>query len=149
MKLKHFLSAKAIISLLFGVILVAVPVEFMSVFGVVLDPVGSVMARLLGAMLVAVGLICWAERNKEPNQLKGITFSLFVGDSIGFVILLMAQLTGMFNALGWANVALWLLLASGWDISGLCSRMRVVNRPEPFSMRCRAKYHKEIHHGST
>ena len=113
MKLSHFLSVKAIISLLFGVILVAVPVEFMSVFGVVLDPAGSVMARLLGAMLVAVGLICWAERSKEPNQLKGITFSLFVGDSIGFVILLMAQLTGMFNALGWANVAFWLLLAIG------------------------------------
>ena len=113
MKLKHFLSVKAVISLLSGAILVAVPVAFMSVFGVVLDPAGSVMARLLGAMVVAVGLICWAERSKEPNQLKGITFSLFVGDSIGFVILLMAQLTGMFNALGWANAALWLLLAIG------------------------------------
>ena len=113
MKLSHFLSVKAIISLLFGVILVAVPVAFMSVFGVVLDPAGSVMARLLGAMLVAVGLICWAERSKEPNQLKGITFSLFVGDSIGLVILLMAQLAGMFNALGWVNVALWLLLVLG------------------------------------
>ncbi len=49
------------------------------------------MARLLGAMLVAVGLICWAESSKEPNQLKGITLSLFVGDSIGLVILLMTR----------------------------------------------------------
>ena len=113
MKLSHFLSVKAIISLLFGVILIAVPVAFMSVFGVVLDPAGSVMARLLGAMLVAVGLICWFEKNREPNQLKGITSALFVGDSIGFIVLLMAQLAGMFNGLGWANAALWLLLALG------------------------------------
>ena len=77
MKLSNFLSAKAVISVLFGVILIAVPVEFMSVFGAVLDPAGSVMTRLLGAMLVAIGLICWAERSKESNQLKGITFWLF------------------------------------------------------------------------
>ena len=113
MKLKHFLSLKAVISLLFGAILVTVPVALMSVFGAVLDPAGSVTARLLGAMLGAVGLICWDGRDRVSDQVKGITLALFLGDSIGFAVLLVAQLTGMFSALGWANVAVWLLLALG------------------------------------
>ena len=85
----------------------------MSLSETVLDPVGSVMTRLLGAMLLAVGLICWGERNRAPAQLQSITLALFLGDSIGFAVLLIAQLTGMFGPLGWANVALWLLLAIG------------------------------------
>ena len=72
------------------------------------------MTRLFGAMLVGIGLICWFEKGAEAERLKGVTLALFVGDAIGFVVALTAQLSGVMNAVGWATVALWLLLALGF-----------------------------------
>ena len=37
--------------------------------------------------------------------------SLFVADTIGFILALIAQLSGKMNGLGWLLVALWLVLA--------------------------------------
>jgi len=114
MKLSHFLSAKAIISLLFGIALVLEPATLMSLFGATLDPAGIMISRLLGAMLIAIGLICWFEKDTEAGRLKGIMLALFIGDTIGFIVVLLAQLTGVFNTLGWVTVALWFLLALGF-----------------------------------
>ncbi len=114
MKLSNFLSAKAVISLLFGIALVLAPAALMSLFGVTLDPGGAAMTRLLGAMLIGIGLICWFEKGAGAEKLKGITLALFIGDTIAFVVALMAQLAGTTNALGWVTVVLWLLLALGF-----------------------------------
>jgi hypothetical protein len=40
--------------------------------------------------------------------------AIFVGDTIGFIVALLAQLAGTVNALGWLIVALYLLLALGF-----------------------------------
>ena len=113
MKLSTFLSVKAVISLLFGIASVLAPTALMSLFGATLDPAGELATRLLGAMLIGIGLICWFEKDAKAESLKGITLALFIGDAIGFIVVLMAQLSGVMNTLGWTMVALWLLLALG------------------------------------
>jgi hypothetical protein len=113
MKLSSFLTAKAIISLVFGIGFVAIPAAVWSMYGVTLDPVGILMTRFVAACLIGIGLICWITRNADFNTLKGITLSLFIGDTIGFIVALSGQLGGLMNTLGWIIVAIWFLLALG------------------------------------
>jgi hypothetical protein len=113
MKLSNFLVVKAVISLAFGIAFALVPVAVMSLYGVTLDLGGALMARFLGACMIGIGLICWLDRNAGPQVLQGITLALCIGDTVGFIVALLGQLSGLTNALGWVNVVIWLLLALG------------------------------------
>ena len=113
MKFGTFLLIKSIISLGFGIGFAVLPAPVMSLFGFALDANGAWMARFLGACLIGIGLICWLERPTEPDRLRNITLALFAGDTIGFVIALLGQLSGALNVLGWLIVAIWLFLAAG------------------------------------
>ena len=113
MKLGNFLVVKAVISLAFGITFALVPAAVMPLYGATLDPIGTLMARLLGACLIGIGLICWLDRSADPQALRGITLALCVGDTVGFIAALLGQLSGVMNALGWVNVAIWLFLAVG------------------------------------
>jgi hypothetical protein len=113
MKLSNFLVVKAVISLAFGIAFALVPAAVMSLYGVTLDLGGAFMARFLGACLIGIGLICWLDRNADPQVLQGITLALCIGDTVGFIVALLGQLSGLTNALGWVNVVIWLLLALG------------------------------------
>ena len=113
MKISSFLMLKAIISLAFGIGFIAIPTAVWSIYGVKLDPAGLMTTRYFGACLGGIGLICWITRNADFNTLKGIILSLCIADTIGFIIALTAQLSGIINTLGWINVAIWLLLALG------------------------------------
>ena len=113
MKLGNFLVVKAVISLAFGIAFALVPAAVMSLYGVTLDLGGALMARFLGACLIGIGLICWLDRNAAPQVLQGITLALCIGDTVGFIVALLGQLSGLANALGWVNVVIWLLLALG------------------------------------
>jgi len=113
MKLSNFLVVKAVISLVFGIASLLAPAAMVGLFGGTLDASGTYMTRLLGACLIGIGLICWLARNAEPQALQGITLALFIGDTIGFIVALLAQLSGLFDPLNWVNVVIWLLLALG------------------------------------
>ena len=113
MKLSSFLLVKAVISLVFGIGLALMPAAVMSLYGVMLEPGGMFMAQLVGASLIGIGLICWLDRSTDHDALQGITLALFIGDTVGFIVALLGQLSGLMNALGWVNVAIWLLLALG------------------------------------
>ena len=113
MKLSNFLVVKAIISVAFGIGFLVIPAAVWSIYGVTLDPIGVLMTRFFGACLVGIGLICWLTRNADSSALKGITLSLCICDTIGFIVALCGQLSGQMNALGWIIVAIWLLLALG------------------------------------
>lgn len=122
MKVTTFLVIKAIVSLAFGIALAVVPVALMSLYGVTLDPAGAFMARFIGACLIGIGLICWLGRSVADDARRGITLALFIGDTVGFIVALVGQLSGLMNALGWVIVAIWLLLALG---NGYCRFLKL------------------------
>ncbi len=113
MKLSLFLIIKAVISLVFGILLAVIPAQLMAIFGSTLDPSGVLMTRLVGALLIGIGLICWLSRTKSAESLQDIVLSLFVADTLGFLVVLMGQMSGLMNAMGWIIVLIWLLLALG------------------------------------
>lgn len=113
MKLSSFLVVKAVISLAFGIVFALMPAAAVSLYGTTLGPAGILMTRFLGACLIGIGLICWLDRNADPKALEGVTLALCIGDTVGFIVALLGQLSGSMNTLGWVNVVIWLLLALG------------------------------------
>jgi hypothetical protein len=113
MKLSTFLIIKAIVCFIFGIGYVLIPVTVGTMYAINLDPDGVIMARFFAALLIGIGLILLLLRNADWNVLKGITLSLCIADTIGFIIALVGQLTGVMNGLGWIIVAIWFLLALG------------------------------------
>ncbi len=114
MKLSLFLSIKAVISIVCGLALLLIPGAFMGVAGVTLDPVGTVMARLVGALLTGAAIMCWTARNADLSVgREAFVLGLFVADTLGFVVMLLAQIAGLMTAFGWIFVLLWLFLAAG------------------------------------
>jgi len=113
MKLSNFLMVKAVVCFLFGIGFAVIPIKVGSIFAITLDPDGLIMARFFAAVLIGIGLILWINRNADWNVLNGITLSLCIADTIGFLTALVGQLTGNMNALGWIIVVIWLLFSSG------------------------------------
>ena len=115
MKLSTMMVIKAVVCLVFGILFVLVPGPLMSIYGVSLGSGGILVARLYGASLFGNLLLTWFARNDSGSEaLRASVLALTVYDAIGFVVALGAVLTGVMNALGWAVVALYLLLALGF-----------------------------------
>ena len=115
MKLSTMMVIKAVVCLVFGILFVLVPGPLMSIYGVSLGSGGILVARLYGASLFGNLLLTWFARNDTGSDaLRASVLALTVYDAIGFVVALGAVLTGVMNALGWAVVALYLLLALGF-----------------------------------
>ncbi len=115
MKLSTMMVIKAIVCLAFGILFVLVPAPLMSFYGVTLGSGGILVARLYGAALFGNLLLTWFARNDAGSEaLRAAVLALFVYDAIGFVVALVAVLSGVMNALGWAIVGLYLLLALGF-----------------------------------
>ena len=113
MKLSTFLMVKAIICIVFGIGFAVIPTTVGSIYAITPDPDGLIMTRFFGAAFLGIGLILWLCRDADWNTLKGVTLSLCIADTLGFIVALLGQLSGNVNAVGWLNVALWLLFALG------------------------------------
>lgn len=115
MKLRTLMVVNAFVAGLFGIAFAIIPGQSLSQYGFTADPALELMFQLLGAAFIGFGVLTWAARNAtESEARRAILLALFVGDFIGFVITLVAQLSGFVNSLGWSSVAIYLLLALGW-----------------------------------
>jgi len=115
MKFHTMMTIKAVVCLVLGVPIVLVPTFMYSIFGVSLDSGGAFAAREYGAAMIGILLITWFGRYVSESPVRwAIALGLCVYDALGFVVSLVAVLTGVLNALGWSIVLLYLLLAIGF-----------------------------------
>lgn len=115
MKLSTFMVITAVVALLFGLVFVILPGTFLSLYGISLGPGGWIVPRLFGAALLGFCVLTWYARNAEESEArKAIILALFIGETIGFIVALIGQLSGAVNALGWSTVVIYFLLALGF-----------------------------------
>jgi len=115
MKLKTWMTVKAIVCIVFGLGFVILPSVVMNLYDVKLGEGGVYMTRLLGQAFILLSLLLWLVRNTdEAATRRAFALAVFVGDLIGFVISLQGQLAGSVNALGWVTVIIYLVLALGF-----------------------------------
>jgi len=96
------------------------PKELMALYDVALEQGGIYMTRLFGAAFILLGImLLFARKDTDSQALRTFILAVFIGDAIGFVVVLQGQLSGFINALGWVTVALYLLLAIGFGYFSL------------------------------
>jgi len=115
MKLKTLLIIKAIVCLCLGLPILMVPNFVYSIFGATLAAGGVFAAREYGASMMGNLMLSWFARNSQESEARwAIILALFVYDAVGFVVSLIAILSGGINSLGWMVVVLYLFLAIGF-----------------------------------
>jgi len=113
--LRNLLMVAAVIGVAFGVAFVVASGPLLAIYGITLDKAGTLVAQLFGALLIGVAVLNWFARNvTDPDARHAVVLGNLAGDVVGFVVILIGQLAGIANALGWANVAIYLLLALGF-----------------------------------
>ena len=111
-----FMLLHAILALAFGIGFVLAPASVLALYGVATDPAGTFMARLWGAAAIQVGLAAWlARKDMDTPARRAVQLGNAGGLAVGFLIALLSQLGGLFNALGWLTVLLFLLLCIGYS----------------------------------
>jgi hypothetical protein len=105
----------AVIAAAFGIAFVVASGPLLALYGITLDKAGTLIAQLFGALLIGLAVVNWLARDMtDPQGQQAVVLGNLVGDAVGFVLILIGQLGGIANALGWVNVALYLLLALGF-----------------------------------
>jgi len=115
MKLKTMLIIKALVCLCLGIPILLVPDFIYSIFGATLAAGGVFAAREYGASMMGNLILTWFARNSQESESRwAIVLALFVYDAIGFIVAMIAVLSGAVNSLGWLIVVLYLFLALGF-----------------------------------
>ena len=115
MRLSTLLVIAAVIGAVFGIGFVVASGPLLSIYGITLDKAGTLVAQLFGGALISLAVINWFARNvTDPEARQAIVFGNLAGDVVGFVVILLGQLAGIANAIGWSSVAIYLLLALGF-----------------------------------
>jgi hypothetical protein len=114
-KLNNLLVVAAVIAAVFGVAFVLASGPLLAVYGITLDKAGTLVAQLFGALLIGFAVLNWFARNvTDPDARQAVVFGNLAGDAVGFVVILIGQVAGIANAVGWSSVAIYLLLALGF-----------------------------------
>ena len=115
MKLKTLLLIKAAVCLCIGIRVLFVTDFTYSIFGATLAAGGIFAAREYGASMMGNLMLTWFARNAQKSDARwAIILALFIYDAVGFVITLIAVISGALNPLGWLIVALYLFFALGF-----------------------------------
>ena len=112
MSFKLLMLIKAAVCMVLGAIILVAPEFLYSIFGTTLAAGGVFAAREYGASLFGNMLVTWFARKATASAArKAIILGLCVYDAIGFIVTLIATITGVLNPLGWLVVVLYLFFA--------------------------------------
>jgi hypothetical protein len=108
---------KALVCLAFGPTLLIIPGFVLGLFGLEIGPAANMIGRAYGAALLGNMLLTYLSRNAEPSKLrKVIIWDLFAYDLAGFIAILILQLQGVMNFLGWGIVIIYLFFSIGYGL---------------------------------
>jgi hypothetical protein len=107
------MRASAVISFLFGIPLLIAPNVLTEIYRSTeaLTLPGTYNSMLLGAGLIAFGVINWIAAKSSYAEARVVIIGSLVFDVLGFVVTLTRQLMGVAPTAAWVNVAIFLVLA--------------------------------------
>jgi hypothetical protein len=96
-----------VVELIFALGFIIAPGTLFGTFGVEPSPFGISLARMFGSALLAFCTLLWYARGSKSTDLRKATIrSLFIYWLVSSVFLVIAQLAGIFNVMGWSTVVL-------------------------------------------
>ena len=113
--MKTLFTIHALVTWLFGLAFLLVPVALLSAYGITVNPGGVVIARLLGGAFVGLGVVAWFARGALPSEaLRAIILGIAVTATLGCLVAIHGVLSSASNALGWLSVVLYGFFAVGF-----------------------------------
>ena len=96
-----------IVEAIFGIGFLFAPGVLMGPMGVTLDETSATFARLLGTLILSIPVLIFFARKSSNGEFKrGVVYSVFVYLLLSTILLLVTQLNGLMNAIGWGIVFL-------------------------------------------
>jgi hypothetical protein len=115
MKFKTLMIIKAIVCLSLGVPILLSPDFVYSIFGASLSVGGAFAAREYGASLIGNMLLTWFARSAQESETRrAIILGMCAYNTLGFVITLFANLSGVLGPMGWMAFIIYLFFALGF-----------------------------------
>lgn len=125
MNYRSIFLLNALIAVLLGLGLLAVPGAVLTQFGVDGYAATRLVSQFFGTASLAIGLVLWFAKDLTDAQLqKGMGVGMLVGAVAGLVISLVGTTSGILRSNGWVAMLIYLLL-------GLAYGYLVFLRPEP------------------
>ena len=107
--MKTLFLAYMIVEAIFGIGVLFAPALLMGPMGVTLDVTSATFARLLGTLILSIPILLFFARKSSSTEFKrGVVFSIFIYLLLSTILLLITQLNGLMNAMGWGIVILHL-----------------------------------------
>jgi hypothetical protein len=105
--MKTLFLAYLIVEAVFGIGFLVAPGLLMSPMGVTLDETSTTFARLLGTLILSIPVLLFFALKSSSAEFKtGVIYSLFIYLLMSTVLLLITQLNGLMNTMGWGIVFL-------------------------------------------
>jgi hypothetical protein len=115
MPLPLFLLLAALNEAIFGIGFLLAPDFTVAPMGVVLNPAGTMLARILGAALIFMALIFWWIRSAPAGEAKtAVLRAAFIYYVVSAVPIIIGITSGLANASAWGTVVIHALLAFGF-----------------------------------
>jgi hypothetical protein len=107
--MKTLFLAYLIVEAIFGIGFLFAPGLLMGPMGVTLDETSTTFARLLGTLILSIPVLLFFARKSSSNEFKsGVVYSVFIYLFLSSILLLITQLNGLMNNMGWGIVILHL-----------------------------------------
>jgi len=82
----------------------------MGPMGVTLDETSTTLARMFGSLLISIPVLVFFARKSSSTEFKrGVIYCCFIYLLASTVILVITQIKGLMNAMGWSIVIIHLL----------------------------------------
>jgi len=96
---------------IFGIGFVIAPGAMLGPLGVTLNAIATSFVRLFGSALISFSILLWFAYKSDITEFKkGVVYSIFAYFLVSTVLLIIAQLAGQMNALGWSVVSIHVVL---------------------------------------
>jgi hypothetical protein len=99
-----------IVEALFGIGFIFIPGLLMGPMGVTLDETSATFARMFGTAIVSIPVLLFFARKSATTEFKrGAVYLLFTYMFGSTIILLITELKGLMNSMGWSIIILHLV----------------------------------------
>ena len=94
-----------IVEAIFGIGFLFAPALMMGPMGVTLDVTSTTFARLLGTLIISIPVLLFFVRKSASTEFRrGVVYCVFTYLLLSTILLLITQLKGLMNPLGWGIV---------------------------------------------
>ncbi len=99
-----------IVEAIFGIGFLFVPGLLMDPMGLTLDETSTTFARMVGSLIISIPVLLFFARKSASSEFKrGAVYCIFTYLLASTIILLITQIKGLMNAMGWSVVILHLV----------------------------------------